>query len=123
LHRKDTIGRKTEKRFSGREIMETTKLPAIMEYFSEIPDPRKNTNNRKKYPLEEVIVITILAVMSLAKGWEDIERYGKAKREMLSKFLKLEQGIPKHDVYRLVFLKLSPKRDGLPARYSGSYSA
>ena len=49
------------------------------------------------------------AVMSLAKGWEDIERYGKAKREMLSKFLKLEQGIPKHDVYRLVFSKLSPK--------------
>ena len=49
------------------------------------------------------------AVMSLAKGWEDIERYGKAKREMLSKFLKLEQGIPKHDVYRLVFSKLSTK--------------
>ena len=75
--------------------MENTKLPAIMRYFSGITDPRRNTNNMKKYPLDEVITITILAVMPFAKGWEDIGRYGKAKREMLSKFLKLEHGIPK----------------------------
>ena len=42
----------------------------IMEYFSAVPDPRKEIN--KKYPLYEIIVITILAVMSFAKGWEDI---------------------------------------------------
>ncbi|GHU49057.1 hypothetical protein FACS1894200_07170 [Spirochaetia bacterium] len=53
-------------------------------------------------------VITILAVISSAKGWEDIERYGKAKRKWLEKFLPLEHGIPKHDVYRLVFIKLDP---------------
>jgi predicted transposase YbfD/YdcC len=53
-------------------------------------------------------VITILAVISSAKGWEDIERYGTAKRKWLEKFLPLEHGIPKHDVYRLVFIKLDP---------------
>ena len=42
----------------------------IMEYFLTVPDPRKEIN--KKYPLYEIIVITILAVMSFAKGWEDI---------------------------------------------------
>ncbi|MDR1748521.1 MAG: transposase family protein [Spirochaetaceae bacterium] len=47
-----------------------------MEYFSGIPDPRKETN--KKYPLDEVVAITILAVLSFAAGWEDIERYGNA---------------------------------------------
>jgi predicted transposase YbfD/YdcC len=79
----------------------------IMAYFSGIPDPRKKIN--RKYPLYEVIAITILAVMSFAKGWEDIERYGKAKREWLSKFLELKNGIPKHDVYRRVFTVLKPE--------------
>jgi predicted transposase YbfD/YdcC len=83
------------------------RIAPIMQYFSSIPDPRKETN--KKYPLYEVIVITILAVMSFARGWEDIERYGKAKREWLSKFLELKEGIPKHDVYRRVFTVLKPE--------------
>ncbi|GMO46139.1 MAG: ISAs1-like element ISEc5 family transposase [Termitinemataceae bacterium] len=80
----------------------------IIAYFSEVKDPRTNRNKLRKYPLIEVIVITILAVISSAKGWEDIERYGKAKRKWLEKFLPLEHGIPKHDVYRLVFIKLGP---------------
>lgn len=88
----------------GKE--DTRRVGPIMEYFSGIPDPRKEIN--KKYPLYEVIVITILAVMSFAKGWEDIERYGKAKRGWLAKFLELKEGIPKHDVYRRVFTVLKP---------------
>ncbi|MHC6204750.1 transposase family protein, partial [Breznakiellaceae bacterium SP9] len=80
----------------------------IIDYFSEVKDPRTNRNKLMKYPLVEVIVITILAVISSAKGWEDIERYGMAKRKWLEKFLPLEHGIPKHDVYRPVFSKLDP---------------
>jgi predicted transposase YbfD/YdcC len=59
--------------------------------------------------LLEVIVITLLAVMAFAEGWEDIEKYGKAKEGWLRKFLPLEQGIPKHDVYRRVFTRLKPE--------------
>ena len=76
-------------------------IAPIMDYFSGIPDPRSKIN--RIYPLYEVVVITILAVMSFAKGWEDIERYGKAKRWWLKKHLELKHGIPKHDVYRRVF--------------------
>jgi predicted transposase YbfD/YdcC len=83
------------------------RIEPIMAYFSGIPDPRKEIN--KRYPLDEVIAITILAVMSFAKGWEDIERYGKSKQEWLSKFLELKHGIPKHDVYRRVFTALHPE--------------
>jgi len=78
--------------------MEQSNVAPIMEYFSGIEDPIPAIN--RKHPLTEVIAITILAVMSFARGWEDIERYGKAKRAWLSKFLKLEHGIPPHDVYR-----------------------
>jgi hypothetical protein len=72
-----------------------------MEYFAGIEDPRRETKN-KKYPLIEVIVIAFLAVMSGADGWESIERYGKMRKKWLGKFLALEEGIPKHDVYRRV---------------------
>jgi len=81
--------------------MGNTKLPPLMEYFSNIEDPRRVTKN-KKYPLIEIIVIAFLAVMSGADGWESIERYGVMRKKWLKKFLSLEKGIPKHDVYRRV---------------------
>jgi hypothetical protein len=37
------------------------------------------------------------------------ERYGEAKKEWLGKFLKLEHGIPQHDVYRRLFCAIKPK--------------
>lgn len=83
------------------------KVLPIVAYFEDIADPR--IDRKKKYPLIEVIVITMLAVMSFAHGWEDIERFGQAKIKWLSKFLKLEHGIPKHDVYRRVFRVLNPE--------------
>ena len=82
------------------------RVAPIMDYFSGIPEPRHKIN--RKYPLYEIIAITILAVMSFAKGWEDIERYGKAKRAWLSKFLELKNGVPHHDGYRRVFTVLKP---------------
>jgi hypothetical protein len=56
----------------------------LMTYFSVIRDPRIERN--KLYPLHEVIVITILAVIATVQGWEDIERYGKAEQAWLGKF-------------------------------------
>jgi hypothetical protein len=45
-------------------------------------------------PLEEVFIISILALIVLAQGWEDIEEYAKAKKDWLGRFLKLEHVIP-----------------------------
>jgi hypothetical protein len=81
--------------------MENTKLSPLMEYFAHIEDPRRETKN-KKYPLIEVIVITFLAVMSGADGWEAIEQYGEMRKKWPDKFLALKEGIPKHDVYRRI---------------------
>jgi hypothetical protein len=75
--------------------------------FTDIRDPRIERN--KLYPLHEVIVITILAVITMARGREDIQRYGKAKKTRLSRFLKLEHGIPRHAVYRRVMRRIAPE--------------
>jgi hypothetical protein len=79
-------------------------IPPLIDFFRDIEDPRIERN--KLYPLIEVIVIALLAVMAFAEGWEDIETYAKAKEAWLKKFLPLRHGIPKHDVYRRVFTRL-----------------
>ena len=86
--------------------MKKAPVAPLMEYFRNIEDPRIDRN--KDYPLIEVIVITVLAVMAFAEGWEDIETYGLAKQQWLRQFLPLRNGIPKHDVYRRVFIRLQP---------------
>jgi predicted transposase YbfD/YdcC len=83
-------------------------IPPIMDFFKNIEDPRIDRN--KAYPLIEVLVITILAVICSAEGWEDIEEYGEAKEPWLRKFLPLEHGIPRHDVYRRVMSRLKPEQ-------------
>jgi hypothetical protein len=86
-------------------ILET--VPPIIDFFNDIKDPR--IERKKCCPLIEVIAITLLTVMAFAKGWEDIELYGKIKKAWLKRFLPLKQGIPKHDVYRRVFNRLNPR--------------
>jgi hypothetical protein len=54
-------------------------LLPLTDFFKNIKDPRVERN--KAYSLIEVIVITLLAVMAFAEGWEDIEKYGKAREE------------------------------------------
>ncbi|MDR2434271.1 MAG: transposase family protein [Treponema sp.] len=42
----------------------------------------------------EGIVISLLTVTAFAKGWEDIELYGKTKKAWLKPLLPLKHGIP-----------------------------
>jgi hypothetical protein len=72
-------------------------VPPIIDFFKAIKDPR--IDRKKCYPPIEVIVITLLAVMAFAKGWENIELYGKTRKTWLKQLLPLKHGIPKHDVY------------------------
>jgi hypothetical protein len=81
--------------------MNNQPIPPLINFFRHIKDPRIGRN--KVCPLIEVIVISLLAVMAFAEGWEDIEKYEKVKEGRLKRFLPLENGIPKHDVYRRVF--------------------
>jgi predicted transposase YbfD/YdcC len=83
-------------------------IPPIIGFLNGTKDPR--IGRKKCYPLIEVIVIALLAVMAFAKGWEDIELYGKTKEAWLKQFLPLKNGIPKHDVYRRVFNRLDSRK-------------
>ena len=79
----------------------------LSSYFDDIPDPR--VDRTKQHLLKDILVITILAAIAGAQGWEDIENYGLSKQQWLEEFLELPNGIPSDDTFRRVFEKLDPK--------------
>jgi predicted transposase YbfD/YdcC len=79
-----------------------------LKYFAELKDPRVERN--RDHLLEEILLIAIAAVLSGAESWNDIEEYGKSKRDWLQTFLTLPHGIPSHDTFNRVFTALDPEQ-------------
>ena len=76
-------------------------------YFESLPDPR-TANHNKRHNLEDILVITILAIICGADNWVEISQFANSKKEWLSTFLKLPNGIPSHDTFGRVFSLLDP---------------
>ena len=81
-------------------------MESPIEYFSSLPDPR--IDRTKEHLLEDIIFITIAAVICGAETWNDIENYGISKEIWLKKYLTLPNGIPSHDTFNRVFSALDP---------------
>jgi predicted transposase YbfD/YdcC len=79
----------------------------LVGHFAPIKDPR--VERTKKHQLTDILVIAILAVISGAQGWEDIENYGISKQQWLEEFLALPNGIPSDDTFRRVFEFIDPE--------------
>jgi predicted transposase YbfD/YdcC len=72
--------------------------------FADLPDPR--IDRTKKHALSDILVIAVCAVVAGADSFEEIERFGRAKRDWLKRFLDLPHGIPSHDTFNRVFAAL-----------------
>lgn len=77
----------------------------IADYFENLQDPRKVN---KRHKLIDIITITISAVICGAEAWEQVEEFGKAKKDWFDTFLELPHGIPSHDTFGRVFRALDP---------------
>ena len=77
-----------------------------LKYFSQMRDPR--VERTREHLLEEILLLTIAAVLSGANSWNEIEDYAHAKQEWLQGFLRLPGGIPSHDTFNRVFSLLDP---------------
>jgi predicted transposase YbfD/YdcC len=75
-------------------------------HFADLRDPRVQRTQR--HLLLDIVFIAIAAILSGASGWDEIERYGKAKKSWLKSFLQLPHGIPSHDTFNRVFQALDP---------------
>ncbi|MGC3977155.1 MAG: transposase family protein [Paludibacteraceae bacterium] len=81
-------------------------MKSPMSYFSSLPDPR--LDRTKEHLLEDIIFITIAAVVCGAESWNDIENYGKSKVDWLRPYLQLPGGIPSYDTFNRFFSALEP---------------
>ena len=70
-------------------------------HFSDLPDPRQAP--KVLYPLAEVLLLTLCAVICGADGWVSVALFGRAKLAFLRRFLTFEHGTPSHDQLGLIF--------------------
>ena len=77
----------------------------LQDHFDELTDPRRG---EVTYPLINVVVIAVCAVICGADDFVAIAEFGKKKRAWLAKFLDLKDGIPSHDRFNAIFAALKP---------------
>lgn len=85
--------------------MSDTKSVRLQDHFAELSDPRRREGT---YPLINVVVIAICAVICGADDFVAIAKFGHTKRKWFSKFLDLSKGIPSHDRFNAIFAALKP---------------
>ena len=76
-------------------------------YFKNIREPR--IDRCKLHLFEDILFLTIAAVICGADNFVEIEDFGKNKKEWLLTILKLENGIPSHDTIGKLFARIDPK--------------
>src|SRR3954447_2127610 len=67
----------------------------FLSYFDDLPDPRQR--GKVVYPLDEVLLLALLAVLAGAETFVDIARFGAKKLALLRRFRPFRDGTPSHD--------------------------
>jgi predicted transposase YbfD/YdcC len=67
----------------------------FLDYFKDLPDPRQL--GKVIYPLDEVLLLCLLAVLAGSEAITDIARFGERKLELLRRFRPFHDGTPSHD--------------------------
>ena len=73
-------------------------------YFKDLTDPRQA--GKVIYPLNEVLLLSLLAVLANAESFTDIARFGEKKLALLRRFLPFADGTPPHDRLGDIFATL-----------------
>src|SRR5919109_1286927 len=76
----------------------------FLEHFRDLPDPRQR--GKVIYPLDEVLLLCLLAVLAGAETIVDIARFGEKKLALLRRFRPFRDGTPAHDHLGDIFATL-----------------
>jgi predicted transposase YbfD/YdcC len=77
----------------------------IQDHFQSLPDPRRR---RVMYPLINVVMIAVCAVICGADDFVAIAEFGRQKKNWFAKFLDLSAGIPSHDRFNAILAAVKP---------------
>jgi predicted transposase YbfD/YdcC len=87
------------------EIFEAT---AFLGHFSDLTDCRQP--GKVIYPLDEVLLLALLAVLAGAETFTDIARFGEKKLALLRRFRPFKDGTPPHDRVGEIFAALDAEQ-------------
>jgi predicted transposase YbfD/YdcC len=75
-----------------------------LEHFEALDDPRQA--GKVAYPLAEMLLQCLLAVLAGADSWVEVALFGKKKLDFLRRFAAFEEGTPSHDQFGNLFAAL-----------------
>jgi hypothetical protein len=76
----------------------------FLNYFKDMPDRRQR--RKVMYPPDEVLLLSLLAVLAGAESFVDIARFGCKKLALLRRFRPFLDGTPSHDHLGDIFAAL-----------------
>lgn len=85
-------------------LAETT---VFLSYFKDMPDHRQP--GKVIYPLDEILLLCLLAVLAGAEAFTDIARFGEKKLALLRRFRPYKDGTPAHDYLGDIFATLDAR--------------
>lgn len=81
---------------------------AFLAHFQDLPDSRQL--GKVVYPLDEVLLLSLLAVLAGAEAFTDIARFGQKKLDLLRRFRPFADGTPPHDTLGDIFASLDAEK-------------
>jgi predicted transposase YbfD/YdcC len=88
----------------AREFRAISEAVVFLDYFKDLPDSRQP--GKVVYPLDEVLLFCLLAVLGGAETFVDIARFGEKKINLLRRFRPFRDGTPSHDHLGDIFATL-----------------
>lgn len=80
----------------------------FLKSFADLKDPRQQA--KVLYPLEEILLLCLCAVISGADCWVEVALYGQQRLTFLRRFLPFRHGVPSHDQLGIVFARLDAQQ-------------
>lgn len=80
----------------------------FLDHFRSLPDPRQR--GKVIYPLDEVLLLCLLAVLAGADSFVEIARFGVKKLDLLRRFRPFADGTPSHDQVGDLFAALDAEK-------------
>ena len=89
---------------AAADLVSLGETTVFLDYFKDLPDPRQA--GKVIYRLNEVLLLSLLAVLAGADSFTDIARFGEKKLALLRRFLPFADGTPPHDRLGDIFATL-----------------
>ena len=87
------------------ESVEQTSSSSVVEHLAQLDDPREGPI----YPVEEIMLLTVCAVICGANTFVDVEQFGEVRLQWLRGLLPFEDGTPSDDTIGALLSRIDPE--------------